>query len=298
MKALVLSGGGSKGAFQAGAVAQLAAKGMTFDVVRGVSVGALNGIMVALGKVGIMQQIWWMIQEDWVLKRRGLVRVGGSYGLHKIGIHPAPMGWFSNSPLERLLAEHATGTLKADFLCGVVNDRTGEYIEHKIPKGSSVSDRDRKFILASTAIPGVFDPVKIDGDWHVDGGVRVQAPISPVLSDEVEEVVIVNCSVPDKKRDSGSKDLVDVIMKAVGDMMDEIFNKDQREFHRINRIVRQAQKKGVQLLSPSGKPYKVYESLTVSTVEDLGSALDFSKHTARARFRIGVEAITRQAQSR
>jgi NTE family protein len=42
-KALVLSGGSVKGAFQAGAIKALIEKGYTFDKIYGISVGSLNG---------------------------------------------------------------------------------------------------------------------------------------------------------------------------------------------------------------------------------------------------------------
>jgi len=45
--ALVLSGGGSKGAFQAGAIKYLLEKGVKFNVIAGTSVGGLNGLIVS-----------------------------------------------------------------------------------------------------------------------------------------------------------------------------------------------------------------------------------------------------------
>ena len=43
MKALVLGGGSIKGAFQAGAVAEVLARGLEPGIITGISVGALNG---------------------------------------------------------------------------------------------------------------------------------------------------------------------------------------------------------------------------------------------------------------
>ena len=65
--ALVLSGGGFKGAFQVGALAYLRdhwdeiAPGrppLSFDIVAGVSVGSLNGLLVALNKFEELEQLW------------------------------------------------------------------------------------------------------------------------------------------------------------------------------------------------------------------------------------------------
>ena len=66
--ALVLSGGGFKGAFQIGALNYLEQhwdritgknKAMKFDLISGVSVGALNGAMVASDKLYDLNYIWW-----------------------------------------------------------------------------------------------------------------------------------------------------------------------------------------------------------------------------------------------
>ena len=47
MKALVLSGGGSKGSYQIGVWKALRKLHIKFDIVTGTSVGALNGALVA-----------------------------------------------------------------------------------------------------------------------------------------------------------------------------------------------------------------------------------------------------------
>ena len=65
--ALVLSGGGFKGAFQVGALNYLKdnwnhiapeAGPMHFDIIAGVSVGALNGAMMAMGKQDELNELW------------------------------------------------------------------------------------------------------------------------------------------------------------------------------------------------------------------------------------------------
>jgi NTE family protein len=71
--ALVLSGGGFKGAFQLGAINYLkenwnqitGQKGpMHFDLVAGVSVGALNGSFIAMNKIGELNHIWDRVAKE------------------------------------------------------------------------------------------------------------------------------------------------------------------------------------------------------------------------------------------
>ena len=63
--ALIMSGGGAKGAFQA-AVEKYAreVKGYHWDIIAGVSVGALNGAMLAMEKYDRLWQIWNTISND------------------------------------------------------------------------------------------------------------------------------------------------------------------------------------------------------------------------------------------
>ena len=67
--ALVLSGGGFKGAFQIGALDYLREAGLVdpelhFDVVAGISAGALNGAFVAAGRYELLKTVWQRIEEE------------------------------------------------------------------------------------------------------------------------------------------------------------------------------------------------------------------------------------------
>ena len=67
--ALVLSGGGAKGAFQFAAERYAReVKGYKWDIIAGVSVGALNGVMLAMEKYPRLAEIWDTITNDKVYK--------------------------------------------------------------------------------------------------------------------------------------------------------------------------------------------------------------------------------------
>ncbi|HEX3468544.1 MAG TPA: patatin-like phospholipase family protein [Candidatus Elarobacter sp.] len=57
VRALILSGGGARGAYEAGVAAALAER-MHFDIVCGTSIGAVNGFAVAQGMAGQLEAIW------------------------------------------------------------------------------------------------------------------------------------------------------------------------------------------------------------------------------------------------
>jgi len=58
MRALVLSGGGARGAYEAGVIQGLHEAGMTYDLVCGTSIGALNGSFVASNKFDDLAATW------------------------------------------------------------------------------------------------------------------------------------------------------------------------------------------------------------------------------------------------
>jgi NTE family protein len=57
VRALILSGGGARGAYEAGVAAALAER-LQFDIICGTSIGAVNGFLVAQGMAGQLEALW------------------------------------------------------------------------------------------------------------------------------------------------------------------------------------------------------------------------------------------------
>ena len=64
--ALVLGGGGSRGAYEAGVWQALTELGIEIDIVTGCSVGAINAAMVVQGNVDLTAQLWREIETRMV----------------------------------------------------------------------------------------------------------------------------------------------------------------------------------------------------------------------------------------
>lgn len=76
-KALVLSGGGARGAYEAGVVSQLYANGETFDIICGTSIGAINGSLIAQRpNADTLRNIWNAISKVGVIKEIPFVQAG------------------------------------------------------------------------------------------------------------------------------------------------------------------------------------------------------------------------------
>lgn len=73
-RALVLSGGGAKAAYEAGAITSLCASGRPFDIVVGSSFGAINASFVAQNNVAALETLWKNVSARNLIQRLATVR--------------------------------------------------------------------------------------------------------------------------------------------------------------------------------------------------------------------------------
>lgn len=289
-KILILSGGGARGAFQAGVYKQFMKEGWVPDAVGGISVGALNGAMIATNKSEKMMLLWKHITPDQVLKKNNIWRSARRFLIHKVGIgflngdQTQPLGYYSNKPLEKLLRKNIGNQFTMDYFSGTVNVNTGAYRPfhaRRLMVPWTYIDK----IIASTSIPLVFNPVMINGSPHVDGGVRHMTPLKHILRDQdPTEIRIITCNKYKGYRPEANADVVDIIdlsKRTLDILLNEIFMKDLKEFERINRLVNQAHDAGFELRKSNGKPYKKYKALLYEPNESLGDSLNFRSDQAR-----------------
>jgi NTE family protein len=280
--ALVLSGGGAKGAFQIMAEKYAREqKGYRWDIIAGVSVGALNGVMLAMEKYARLEELWRNITREQVMTGKL-----NFWSVLKIAFGAKSV--YSNDPLwALLLREYEPDKIKPALHIGTVSLQLGRYVRF--------SPHDPGFdraVLASTAIPLVWDPVDVSPMFKqmVDGGVRNISPLGDVLDSDPDEIVIINCS-PAKPpvRITPFKNALDIGIHVLDIMLNEIMENDIREFVRINQNVLEAAAAGVTLYNPEGKPYKAYEYKLIEPDDNLGDTLDFSPDVIQMRMTAGWE---------
>lgn len=182
--AMVLSGGGSLGAVQVGMLQAIAQTDLTFDMVVGASVGALNGAFFADDPTptGVLR-----LSEIWRnLRRRDVFPLTVLAGLKALLLH--------QDHLIESVALH-------DIVCRALHM---QHIEHaRIPlhivttdvlSGEEVllsSGSIETALMASTAIPVVFPHVEIGGRYLVDGGVSNNTPIASAVALGAERIVVL-----------------------------------------------------------------------------------------------------------
>lgn len=280
--ALILSGGGAKGAFQVAAEKYAREeKGYSWDIIAGVSVGALNGSMLAMGKFERLWQIWNTISNNQVF-------TGGFNLWSLIKLAFGAKSFYGNGPLWRKLqAELDPSLIQADLRVGTVSLMSGEYVEFRKAEPDLA-----KAVLASTVMPVIWTPVDVSDAYRsmVDGGVRNITPIGDVLDDNPDEIVIINCG-PEMEsalpKPPGT--VVDIGLRTLDIVLNEVFRSDMDNFRRINYLVQEAESHGVTLHNPSGKALRYFDCKVIEPVAALDDTLDFEQPAVQRSIQAGFE---------
>lgn len=187
MRALVLEGGGAKGAYQIGAWQLLRERGEAFDLVTGTSVGALNGAMIVQGDFDAAYDLWYNASLDQVIAGQpDLLEklVNMQFGANDF---PKIMNFFKQVMDERGLDIHPLEALLAKYIdeekvrrspvkfgmvtVSLTEKRPLEMSIDEIPKGNL-----HAYLIASSNLP-VFKMSRVKGQLYIDGGFYDNLPL-------------------------------------------------------------------------------------------------------------------------
>ncbi len=214
---LVLPGGGARGAYQVGvlrAIGDLLPKRSQnpFPIITGTSAGAVNATELAIHAhrfqvaVGNLERVWrnFTVGQVFHADAVSMLRSGlhWLFSLVSAGwLLPPPQSLFDNSPLRELLSENfdfeeithsiAAGHLQALAISasGYSNARSVSFFEavaaHKpwqgIRRGGTATHITLDHVMASIAVPFLFPPVAMEGEYYGDGSMRQATPFSPAI---------------------------------------------------------------------------------------------------------------------
>ncbi len=244
---LALSAGGEWGAFGAGflkgwsSTERFADHRLTYEIVTGVSAGALLATYAFLGKeFDDHLEYFRSVRDDDVFRKRLF-----------------PLYFFSSSMndtsrlreyLRHRLSEKLPGSNETILdkveqagrnnrllLVGAVNTKSGLFESFDLTKIATMKDPERTecyaaALMASSAIPGVFSPVLINDDMYVDGGARAHvfiARISDLIAmkriprqQRIMRIIVNGDLAPD--REQPKRRLVPIALRAVELMTDQV----------------------------------------------------------------------------
>lgn len=240
--AIVLSGGGAKGAFQVGVLDELITnRGVKIDIAIGTSTGSIQALAVAQDDIPKLIDLW-----------LGLKGSSDIYTKRPLGLAGAILGEdsiYQARGLKRLLKENADDarlrSTGKKLRLGVVNLGTGEFrtIDESVPQ-------IHNWVYASCAMPVFFDPLTTsDGAQWVDGGVRDVTPLGTALELNPRGVIVVRASArPKPSTPKTYNNLIEIGLRAVDILQKEVSANDLGNAALINDLIaaREAQLKALQ----------------------------------------------------
>ena len=192
--ALVLGGGAARGFAHVGVIKALEAQGIFPDIVVGTSAGSLVGALYAAGNNGFALQKLAMEMDEAAISDWAVPLFSQSSGVLKgeavqLYVNRA----VNNQPIEKL---------KISFGAVATDLHTGQAILFR--RGNTGSA-----VRASSAVPGVFQPVRIGSKHYVDGGLVSPVPVSFARKMGADFVIAVNISVqPEAQPASGTLEVL------------------------------------------------------------------------------------------
>lgn len=205
--ALVFAGGGTKGGYEMGFWKATNELSISFDIITGCSIGALNGALMAQGDFDIALNFWENLDIDLAIKEIGenylnrlknkKKRDTAELALSILKNHHADILPMENT-LRNMVNEEKIRNSKTDF--GLVTVEMENMTPHEktisqIPKGQLVD-----YLMASSACYPAFPPHEIDGKMFIDGGYYDNLPISLAVKMGATEVTALDLSAPGIKR--------------------------------------------------------------------------------------------------
>jgi NTE family protein len=239
--AVVISGGGSKGAFAVGVLRNLFERGLSFDLAAGTSTGALIlPLVMAQGAAAIP----YLIQEYTSVRDRDVL---AQYQPQE-RIFRAPSLYLTD-PLARRIGAGITqqvtdtliGSTRRQLFLSTVDLVQGDLVYFQTGprvtpgRGRTVQIKSRtelmKAILASASIPVIMPPVPIDGVPFLDGGIREYLPLEVVIDAGATEVYCIVLA-PDRRVKGPKPGPYDTIprvaMRSIDLLMEEAGDDDLR----------------------------------------------------------------------
>ena len=205
---LALSGGATRGIAHVGAIKALQDNGIQIDFLSGTSIGALVAALYAFG-IPIAD-------------------------IHRQALE---MSWLKISSFKisksALLSNKIIGDIIEDFLKDAnIEDAPIPLaiVTTDIARGEKVvlrSGNVSRAIMASTSIPGIFAPIKIDGRLLVDGFLVENVPLSPLREMGADVTVGINLASLKEYREPGG--IINIIMNAFDIAIDANISLSRRE---------------------------------------------------------------------
>lgn len=235
MRALVLSGGGSKGSYQAGALQYLLYDlQIKYDIICGVSVGAINGAFISQFPDNEEQLSSETLKNMWLqLDNSKIYKRWKPFGrLHAIWKN----SFYDSSPLSDLIKSN----IKIDKIrssgkkisVGTVSLSSGKY---------TIFDQSSEYfieaVIASASFPGMLEPVNFMGQLWSDGGIKEISPLQKAVEMGADIIdVIITSPKTRVNHFIENPTTVDILKRTIDLSTDKIMANDIEKVHMHNEL--------------------------------------------------------------
>jgi NTE family protein len=275
--ALLLSGGGARAAYQLGVLKAIATflprnQGLPFPIVCGNSAGAINAAGLACYAscyhLGLRKLEWvWKNFHTRQVYDSGIRDVfkhlAGNYlsgfQSHQHQRHPSSL--LNNQPLRLLIRSRldfhrVDRNISSGYLRAITINASSYTSHDSISFYQGQSDikpwqREQRrgipctlnseHLIASSAIPMLFPPVKIMGEFLGDGSIHQLSPLSPAIHLGAEKILIISVEQPEKKSRFTDMSRYPSSIAIAGHLLDTIFadtlKSDLERLTRINETI-------------------------------------------------------------
>lgn len=302
--ALVLSGGGARGAYQAGLLRGLNELGLlprgrpAFDIYVGTSAGSINAGMLAAYadrlEEGIerLAEVWTTIEPHHVfrtdIRSLGSIGVRWAWDLSFGGAlrHAQPKSLLDTEPLrellERIPLERLDANVDGGALYGLavaatdLHTANGALFIHGHPsielweRSRWTIERARirvEHLMASSAIPIFFPSVKIGRRYFGDGSIRNTSPLSPAIHLGADRIVAIGVQGPGRPV-GGRRPQAPTIAEIAGVLLDAVMldaiEADVEHSKRVNQSIVHCRS------ADPNNPFRKVEVLWLSPSVDFG----------------------------
>ena len=324
--ALLLPGGGARGAFQVGVLKALAEllprdRANPFPVISGTSAGAVNSVVLASraehfrSAIAELERVWghfrchhvyktdhWTMLKSSMHWMASLVLGGWLVGM--------PKSLLDNAPLRALLGRNVhfprirdaieAGHLDAVAVtaAGYASARSTTFFEamreqeswERTRRLGKHTDLNLDHLMASIAVPMVFPPVCIGNEYFGDGAMRQATPLSPAVHLGADRILVIGIRDETGDKEPESPGEPPSFAQIAGYMLDTLFMdglySDLERITRINELLDSLPDEEVEIGETTMRPI---DTMLIVPSEDLRAIA----HKHRAELPFAIRALLR-----
>ena len=231
-KALVLSGGGAKGAWSGGVIEYLVKEQKKeWDLVIGTSTGSLLSPLASIGEVDRLKTAYTTVTNKSIFNiapfnKKGKVRLLNA--LWRVMNKKSSLGEANNlkKKIKEIITEKDYNRIRKEGkeAIAVVSNMTKFQSEYKSTK-TETYDSFCEWMLCSSSVPLLFEVQNNDGCQYLDGGVLNTVPIQEAINLGATEIDVIILSAEVKQDYDDMENMFDVVMRTI-DFMNKEINKD------------------------------------------------------------------------